>query len=72
MALKIVCIACAKPAIIIDHETSYAILPGPLMRITRLDIECGTCENTIRQYLVVPHMSEEQILSHPRHYTQVS
>ena len=69
--MKIVCIACGEPAIIIDHGSKTVDLMGLDLTLVELTVECQSCEHTISQSLTTTGMTEEQILAHPRHYTQL-
>lgn len=70
-SMKIVCISCGEPAIIADHGSKTVELMGLDLTLIELTIECEFCEHIISQSLTTTGMTEEQILSHPRHYTQL-
>ena len=69
--MKIVCIACGEPAVITDHKFSTVSLMGVDLEIVDLFVECHSCEETLEQRVRTCGLTEEEILSHPRHYTQL-
>lgn len=69
--MKIACIACGEPATIIDHDFQTVTIIGVSFEVVDLDVECDKCEYTISQSLRTTGLTEEQVLAHPRHYTQL-
>lgn len=67
------CALCGGDATIIDHH--MMILVGGVNHedetLACISLECPTCPNHIRQELRATGFTEEQILAHPRHYTQL-
>ena len=71
--MKIVCCLCGGDATIIDHwigtyvgGVNHADEP-----FAEISMECPTCPNHLRQEVRVLKVTEEEILAHPRHYTQL-